>query len=192
LPHEWYWIKFENLIEYVTSGSRGWAKYYAEAGAIFIRAQNLKFDRLELDDIAYVELPKNVEGKRTLIKKGDLLVTITGANVTKTAYVKESFKEAYVSQHVALCRPVNTQYTRYLFMFLIAGVAGRKQLEKSAYGAGKPGLNLSNIKDLIVPIASVDECNKVAELLDEKNSTVARFFLEIRFLVEPDFKASML
>jgi len=71
--------------------------------------------------------------------------------------VKDDFEEAYVSQHVALCRPMNTQYTQYLFMFLIAGVAGRKQLEKSAYGAGKPGLNLSNINELIVTLASIAE-----------------------------------
>ena len=32
-------------ISYLTSGSRGWADYYAPVGEIFIRAQNLKHDR---------------------------------------------------------------------------------------------------------------------------------------------------
>jgi len=171
LPKGWVWTYFENLIEYVTSGSRGWAKYYAESGATFIRAQNLKYDRLDLGDVAFVALPGTVEGKRTLTKKGDLLITITGANVTKTAYVKNDIGEAYVSQHVALCRLVNSNIANYLFMFLVAGVAGRKQLENVAYGAGKPGLNLENIKKLLVPIPSTDECVIIAESF-EKNSSI--------------------
>ena len=78
-----------NHIDFLTSGSRGWADYYASEGAVFIRAQNLKFDRLEMNDIAYVKLPDgNSEGMRTLVRNGDLLITITGANVTKTAVVE--------------------------------------------------------------------------------------------------------
>ncbi|MCI5207850.1 MAG: restriction endonuclease [Candidatus Electrothrix sp. ATG2] len=172
LPDNWAWTRFENLIEYVTSGSRGWAKYYSSSGATFIRAQNLKYDQLDLTDIAYVSLPESVEGKRTLTRKNDLLITITGANVTKSAYIQDDIGEAYVSQHVALARLVNISYAKYLYLFLISSSAGRRQLEKAAYGAGKPGLNLDNIKDLVVPISSVFECNAVSEILDEKLSVV--------------------
>ncbi|MBL3589571.1 MAG: hypothetical protein JMN24_07225 [gamma proteobacterium endosymbiont of Lamellibrachia anaximandri] len=172
LPQNWAWTRLENLLEYVTSGSRGWAKYYSPSGATFIRAQNLKYDRLDLTDIAYVSLPESVEGKRTLTKKSDLLITITGANVTKSAYVKDELGEAYVSQHVALARLVNVVFARYLYLFLVSAVAGRRQLEKAAYGAGKPGLNLDNIKDLIVPISSAFECDVVSEVIEEKLSVV--------------------
>lgn len=34
------------LMQFITSGSRGWAKYYKDSGDIFIRAQNLKHDYL--------------------------------------------------------------------------------------------------------------------------------------------------
>ena len=54
-----------------------------------------------MSDIAFVSLPDSVEGKRTLTKQYDLLITITGANVTKSAYLKDDIGEAYVSQHVA-------------------------------------------------------------------------------------------
>ncbi|MCG7870038.1 MAG: restriction endonuclease subunit S [Candidatus Thiodiazotropha taylori] len=172
LPSNWAWTRFENLIEFVTSGSRGWAKYYSPSGVTFIRAQNLKHDYLDLTDIAYVSLPESVEGKRTQTKQNDLLITITGANVTKSAHVVIEMGEAYVSQHVALSRLVNKEYAKYLFLFLISNAAGRRQLEKAAYGAGKPGLNLDNIKDLIVPISSTCECDVVTEIIEEKLSVV--------------------
>ena len=42
-------------------------------------------DALIFEDTAFVYLPEKVEGKRTLIREGDLLITITGANVGKCA-----------------------------------------------------------------------------------------------------------
>ena len=172
LPANWAWTRFENLIEYVTSGSRGWAKYYSSEGATFIRAQNLKYDYLDLSEIAYVSLPNSAEGKRTLTKQFDLLITITGANVTKSAYLKDDIGEAYVSQHVALSRLIDVSHAKYLYLFLISSTAGRRQLEKAAYGAGKPGLNLDNIKDLVVPLCSVAECDFVDQIIEEKLSVV--------------------
>ena len=113
LPKGWAWIKFGNLTDYVTSGSRGWKEYYSNSGATFIRAQNLKHDSLNLNDIAYVDLPETVEGKRSKVNTDDILITITGANVTKAGIVIEHLEEAYVSQHVALCRLVNTSRANF-------------------------------------------------------------------------------
>lgn len=174
LPSNWTYTSLSNFLEYVTSGSRGWAKYYSDSGATFIRAQNLKYDYLDLSDIAYVALPEEVEGKRTLTGLGDILITITGANVTKSALVTCDLEEAYVSQHVALCRMINPSLSKFVFKFIVSGVCGRRQLEKSAYGAGKPGLNLENIKELKVPITSTSECNAVTEILDESESIISK------------------
>ncbi len=149
------------LFSLVMSGSRGWAKFYVESGDLFIRAQNLKYDRLDLSDAAFVQLPDQTEGKRTRIAKGDLLITITGANVTKTAVVTNDLGTAYVSQHVALCRPVETVDSEYLYWFLVAEAAGRRQLNKAAYGAGKPGLNLDNIRSVAVSLPSIPEQREV-------------------------------
>ncbi len=46
------------------------------------------------------------------IQVGDLLITITGANVTKTAFIGTNIGEAYVSQHVALARPGSQTFPR--------------------------------------------------------------------------------
>src|SRR5690606_22161944 len=85
---DWDKTSLGEVISFLTSGSRGWAKYYSDAGDLFIRAQNLKHDRLDLSDVAFVKLPDKSEGMRTRVESGDLLITITGANVTKTAFVE--------------------------------------------------------------------------------------------------------
>lgn len=163
LPDGWVWASLEQLSEFITSGSRGWADYYAESGATFIRSQNINKDWLDLSDIAFVRPPFSTEGTRTRVRPYDLLLTITGANVGKAAWVEGSIDEAYVSQHVALIRPIETTLAPFLHMFLIASAGGRGQLNKEAYGAGKPGLNLQQVGAVTVPLPSVAE---IAALID--------------------------
>lgn len=163
LPDGWVWASLDQLSEFITSGSRGWADYYAESGATFIRSQNINKDWLDLSDIAYVRPPFSTEGTRTRVWPYDLLLTITGANVGKAAWVEGSIGEAYVSQHVALIRPIEPTLAPFLHMFLIASAGGRGQLNKEAYGAGKPGLNLQQVGAVTVPLPSVAE---IAALID--------------------------
>ena len=168
------WVKkrLGDLLSYLTSGSRGWAGYYSPAGDLFIRAQNLKHDRLDLSEIAFVALPEKAEGLRTRVKNGDLLITITGANVTKSALIERDLGTAYVSQHVALCRPTEAVFPRFLYWYIIAEAEGRKQLNKMAYGAGKPGLNLENIRSVVVPVPTLSVQEKIVELIEGKLSEV--------------------
>jgi hypothetical protein len=105
VPNGWALASFDQLSCLVKSGSRGWAKHYSNGGPLFIRAQNINKDDLCLDDVAHVIPPLSGEGRRTLVQLGDILITLTGANVTRSALVKHDIGEAHVSQHVSLVRP---------------------------------------------------------------------------------------
>jgi type I restriction enzyme S subunit len=163
LPEGWAWTSLDQLAELITSGSRGWADYYAESGAMFIRSQNINKDWLDLTDVAFVSPPQTSEGVRTLVQRNDVLLTITGANVGKVAHVDVAIEEAYVSQHVSLIRLVDSVLSKYLHLFLTARAGGRGQLDELAYGAGKPGLNLQQIASVVVPIPSADEIDVIIE-----------------------------
>jgi type I restriction enzyme, S subunit len=163
----WRCVHLGDEIDFLTSGSRGWADYYADSGDTFIRAQNLKHDRLDLTDIAFVKLPEgNTEGLRTRVKVGDVLITITGANVTKTGIVTSDIGTAYVSQHVALCRLRPSILPSFLYWHLLSETHGRRQLTKAAYGAGKPGLNLDNIRSVTLSLPSPQEQAIVVERIE--------------------------
>ena len=56
---------------------------------------------------------------------------------------------------------------------------GRKKLEKDAYGAGKPGLNLDNVRSLVVPIPSLPEQQEIVRLLDEQFTVIEQNEREI-------------
>jgi type I restriction enzyme S subunit len=180
LPKGWAQTTLGDLCDYVSSGSRDWSQYYSDHGALFVRTQDINQNRLApIADIAQVALPKQVEGKRTLIKQGDLLITITGANVGKCAYVQSQLPEAYVSQSVALTRLKSGLCGQFIQQQLITcSETGRSLLQDSAYGVGRPVLNLSNVRETPILLAPLLEqqrlSDKVVLLLDKVDTSRAR------------------
>lgn len=160
-PKGWTGTTLGELSSFVTSGSRGWAKYYSDGGPLFIRSQNINTDSLRLGDMAHVQPPKSAEGMRTSVRQGDLLITITGANVTKSALVDVEVGEAYVSQHVALIRLKESNHGRFLHLWTTSPEHGKAALLEDAYGAGKPGLNLDNLRDLSVTLPPREEQHEI-------------------------------
>jgi len=163
----WQPTNIGQLAELVTSGSRGWAKFYSDSGSIFIRSQDINSDDLDISEPCYVSLPEKVEGARTSVRRNDLLITITGANVTKCARIKNEITDAYVSQHVALIRLDNAENAPFIELVLKSLEAGRKQLTDMAYGGGKPGLNLQNIKDVHFRIPPLPEQQEIVRRVEE-------------------------
>lgn len=166
-PSCWSKCYLGEIVNYVTSGSRGWAKYYSTNGSLFIRSQDISADKLIIEDAAFVDLPAKAEGTRTKVESFDLLVTITGANVTKCALVEVDLDDAYVSQHVALIRLADSSNAKFLDLVLKAPNAGRKQLTSMAYGGGKPGLNLQNIKDVTFALPSQEEQTEIVRRVEQ-------------------------
>lgn len=157
LPKGWEWVKNKDLLKYVTSGSRDWKKYYSSSGARFIRTQDINTNKLNLENTAYVNLPEKVEGKRSLVEEGDLLMTITGANVGKVAIVDFPIKEAYVSQSVALLKYLDKKITKYLWYYFQAPDFGKTFIEKLVYGMGRPVLSLENMREVKVIICPYEQ-----------------------------------
>ncbi len=151
LPVGWEWKTLAELSDYITSGSRGWKTYMTSTGDSFIRSQDIRQDALIFDSPAYVTLPERVEGKRTLVRAGDLLLTITGSNVGRCAVVPELTNKAYVSQHVALIRLNAPSLADFIHFWMINAFGGRAFLARYIYG-DKPGLNLAQVGSVPVPV----------------------------------------
>lgn len=171
IPTSWKWVKNNELIYYVTSGSRDWKKYYSETkGTYFVRTGDINTNKLNLSGAAFVDLPTNVEGKRSLIEKGDLLMTITGANVGKIAHVDFEISEAYVSQSVALLKYVLKSFSPYLHYYFQSSATGAKFIGAMVYGVGRPVLSLDNMRNAPVSVCSFEEQHQIVQEIESRLS----------------------
>lgn len=175
IPDEWELCSLGGLSKRITSGSRGWAKYYAEEGAKFIRIGNLTREHLNLllDDIQHVEPPVGSEGKRTALETGDLLISIT-ADLGIVGVVPEGLGEAYVNQHIALVRIDKERANPWWVGNFLAG-HNAQQLFGTLNDAGaKAGLNLPTVARIFVPIPDMKEQNEIVRLLCQLDAVLNR------------------
>lgn len=179
LPNGWIWATVDQLTYLVTSGSRGWGDFYADEGVLFIRAQDIKTDSLNIGDAARVNVAVDAEGTRSSVSEGDILVTITGANVTKSALVPPLGEIAFVSQHVALLKLCIPTTAEFVFSWIVSPANGRKTLEKWAYGAGKPGLNLEQVRSLLVALPPLAEQIRIVAEVDRYLSIIREVEAEV-------------
>lgn len=179
LPEGWVWTTVDEVTSLVTSGSRGWGEFYSDQGVLFIRAQDIKTDAVVFADVARVNVPAGAEGTRAFVGAGDVLVTITGANVTKSALVSTLDELAFVSQHVALLKFALHDLSPFVFSWIVSPANGRKTLEKWAYGAGKPGLSLEQMRALPIALPPLNEQRRIVAEVDRRLSIVREFETEI-------------
>ena len=198
LPEGWCWTTGDAIFWFVTSGSRGWAKYYSDSGPIFLRVGNLDHDStaIDLSNIQRVQPPAGAEGNRTCIIVGDVLISIT-ADIGMIALVPEDIEEAYINQHVALARPVSTISPSYLAWFLSSQEGGQKQFLKLQRGATKMGLGLDDIRAVNVPLPPLPEQRRIVtelerrlSLCDKMEATIAESFEKAESLRQSILKKS--
>jgi type I restriction enzyme S subunit len=169
-PNQWseHVTKLGGIAILVTSGSRDWSQYYSSSpeDAKFIRVQNIKAGELDLSDMAYVIAPENTEAERAKVQTGDLLISITGT-VGQVATAPECLGEAYISQHIALVRTNGSLPIDYLVEYLNHPIGGHLQVQRANYGQTKPGLNLQQIKELVIPLFNTNKITKFLIARDE-------------------------
>jgi type I restriction enzyme S subunit len=176
-PDEWPIRTAASFNPFITSGSRGWAKYYAEHGDLFIRITNLKRSCIapNLSNRQHVVLPpKEREGLRTALQNGDILISIT-ADIGIIGFVDERVPSpAYINQHVACLRlPPDQVSSKFVAYYLASAEPQQRFIEMTDVGA-KTGINLTTVGKLAFPCPPLREQEAIAEALSDADALIER------------------
>ncbi|MCA9610516.1 MAG: hypothetical protein KC619_33200, partial [Myxococcales bacterium] len=175
IPKAWEMKELAQLSEFVTSGSRGWAAYYADSGPLFIRIGNLTREHINLrfSNLQHVLPPDSSEGKRTALQPGDLLISIT-ADLGIIGVVPDGLGEAYVNQHIALVRidPARAN-SRWVGQYMAAPIA-QEQIRRLDDPGAKAGLNLPTVRALLCALPSRGEQDEMAARVDALDARIVR------------------
>ena len=166
LPEGWTWCRVWDIAKLITSGSRDWAKYYADNGAIFITMGNLSIGHYQLrtDNVRYVQPPNNGEGLRTKLKENDLLISITG-DVGNLGLIPKNFGEAYINQHTCLLRFMPECQNRY-FPELMRSPLAKYQYNDPQRGI-KNSFRLGDVGEMIIPLPPLPEQKAIATKVEK-------------------------
>jgi type I restriction enzyme, S subunit len=175
IPNDWDVLSIGDLEPFVTSGSRGWAKYYSDLGAPFLRITNMSRNTIYLDlsDLKLVALPvRQSEAERTQLRNGDVLISIT-ADIGIIAYVDSHVPlPAYINQHIALVRFNPARTDNKFVSYFLASENPQKLFRSLTDQGAKAGMNLLTVRKVALAHPRVEEQRAIAGALSAVDALV--------------------
>ena len=160
--------RLSSYIEFLTSGSRGWAQYFSNDGEYFITIKNVKNCSVSLTDIQHIIPPENAEAARTKVQEGDLLISIT-ADLGRTGVVTKEIADhgAYINQHLTCIRLKQEALNPLYVAYYMESPAGKMQFTAKNQTGVKAGLNFEAIKSLNLIIPSLSQQKTFVSFVDQ-------------------------
>lgn len=152
---------------------------YRDSGVPILRLQNIGKGKFIEKDIKYIEKEKAEELKSHSFVTGDIVLAKLGIPIGKTCIIPETFESGIILADLVRIRPdkriVNYKYLEY---FLNADLSV-SQLTKEISGATRPRVNLSNVRNIVVPIPSLKIQNNIIEILDKAFESIEQVKVNI-------------
>ena len=172
MPHEDDASRPLDELADITVGFVGPMKYeYVEAGIPFLRSQNIKPFRIDLDDVKYINDEFHRRLSKSSLRPGDVVVVRTGTPGT-AAVIPETLPIANCSDLVVI-RPKDTLDPWYLSYFINGAAKGF--VSSRLVGAVQQHFNVGSARELRIPnLPLVKQQAKASVLrsLDTKGSPI--------------------
>ncbi len=177
----WDVKKLGEISTLISNGNtpKGGSEVYVEKGYLFLRSQNVWKNRLELDDVAYIDAQTHTKLKKSILMHNDLLITKTGrintenSSLGRTALFEGEDGSANINGHVYLVRLKKGMMHKFVLYILISN-AYRELIRKTCVGGiDKRQLNRNHIEDFPIIFPPMDlqsEYVKRVEIIEHQKS----------------------
>lgn len=184
VPSHWEVKRLKDLVTKIGSGvtPSGGASVYQLSGIPLLRSQNIHFDGLSLDDVAFISKETHDSMSNSKVSVGDVLLNITGASIGRAYFVEDWLIEANVNQHVCILRPNQNIQSKYLYFILRSNI-GQEQISREQTGSGREGLNFEALKNFLIPYIEIAEQTAIASYLDRKTAEIDQLIADKKRLI---------
>ena len=179
----WRVIKLGELCSKICSGNtpKGGSDNYTKEGIMFFRSQNVWKNRLELDDIVYIDEATHEKMKETSLNYGDILITKTGRINTENSSLGRSAlflgknDSANINGHVYLVRINSELVNRHFVLQILISPQYRDLIRRVCVGGiDKRQLNQNHIYDFPIIIPPLELQNQFASFVEEIDKSRSR------------------
>lgn len=158
---DWEQRKLDDVTVKIGSGKTpsGGENAYVDAGIPLIRSQNVNDNKVDFEDIVYIDESTDKLMMNSRVFANDVLLNITGASIGRSAVYK-GLDEGNVNQHVCIIRPIEGYHPDFIQLNL-ASDRGQKQIKSSQTGGGREGLNFQQIGKMKFVFPTLDEQKQI-------------------------------
>jgi type I restriction enzyme S subunit len=174
IPAHWDTIKLKWHTDKIGSGVTpdGGSEAYVDEGITFLRSQNVHFDGLRLDDVAYIDEETDEEMEATRVHPWDVLLNITGASIGRCTLVPKDFPRANVNQHVCIIRAQRDELHPPYLNHVMASSVGQEQIFAEIDGASRDAVTFAEIGNFITPKSPLEEQRRIAKHVEHRTSRI--------------------
>lgn len=176
----------------------GWkglkAEEYVDEGFAFLSAFNIVDDKLQWENLNFINQQRYDESPEIKLKKGDILLVKDGAGIGKCARIDSlpigaattNGSLAVISTHAKLSY-------RYLYFYLLSPIF-QNYIYRLMNGMGVPHLSQEELRRIQIPFPPIDEQQKIADFLDEKCGEIDSIRSDIQKQIDilNDYKKSVI
>ena len=195
----WEVKKLKDISCLICNGNtpKGGSEVYVDTGFLFLRSQNVWKNRIELDDVAYIDEATHKSLKKSSLKHNDLLITKTGrintenSSLGRTALFVGEDNSANINGHVYLVRLKDGMVHKYVLYILISN-SYRELIRKTCVGGiDKRQLNKDHIEDFPIifpPIELQKKYVERVELIEKQKEQVSSTIKDLETLLASRMK----
>lgn len=176
IPIDWDIMKLSEISEFITKGSTPttYGFDWEDEGIYFFKSDVVKEGKFVYGDYKYISKEAHKQMTRSIVKAGDILISITG-NVGRVAIVPQEIEEANINQHIARIR-VNRENVNAQFIFQWLNQSKIiKYYELIKTGLAYPQISLAQVRDTLIPIPSSNEQQKIASILSTVDEQIEAY-----------------
>lgn len=188
---EWKNVKLGEYID-VLSGFAFKSKDFSDSGIPVIKIKNVSPPCITLDDLSYVPEDVAFQNLKYILKKGDVLIAMTGSHINQIASVvgrvgRVRYDDVTVlNQRVGKIINKNDKYSNldYIYYFLSQYDVKVELAQKAGGAANQANISPSDIKNLYFPCPPIEVQNKIATILSRYDSLIENYQKQIKLLEE--------
>lgn len=190
----WEVKKLGEICSLICNGNtpKGGSEVYVDNGTLFLRSQNVWKNRLDLDDVAFIDEATHKSLKKSALNHYDLLITKTGrvntenSSLGRTALFEGEDGSANINGHVYLVRLKEGMVHKYVLYILISN-SYRELIRRTCVGGiDKRQLNKNHIEDfpIIFPPIEMQQnfVNKI-EAIEKSKIRVSKIITDLETLL---------
>lgn len=171
IPKEWKVVQLIDTVEKDNDiiagpfGSNLKVSDYRNEGIPIIRLQNIERNQFINKDIKYISPAKAKELNYHSFKSGDVVLAKLGDPIGKTCIVPDFLKEGIVVADVVRIRVSSGKAVKKFIEYILNSSICSNQLRRETIGSTRPRVNISQIRNLVIPFPPLPEQEKIVEIL---------------------------
>lgn len=138
---------------------------WREHGIPVVKITSISGGRLSREGMGFVDVATAEKAKRFSLRKGDVLVAMTGASLGAMAIVRDDDLPLLLNQRVGRIDAISDALDGYFLYYVLSSGSGYAQLINLGHGSAQANLSSGDFGRIEIPLPSLIEQKAIADVL---------------------------